>query len=205
MAKIDLKKELKALYNPTAKDITFVDVPKMNFILIDGQGAPESKQFSQSIEALYPIAYTIKFDKKKADGTDYGVMPLEGLWWAEDMSDFDPEKGNRNKWQWTLMIMQPDFVTKGDFDRAKEASKKKKGNPTIDKVRFESFIEGKSAQILHIGLFSAEGPNIQRIHHKIKEIGGNLSGKHHEIYLSDFRRVDPTKMKTVIRQPYSLR
>ncbi len=90
MVKIDLKKESKELYNPTVKDITFVDVPKMNFIMLDGKGAPESKQFSQSIEALYPIAYTIKFDKKKADGTDYSVMPLEGLFWAEDMAVYTP-------------------------------------------------------------------------------------------------------------------
>ena len=205
MAKIDLKKELKSLYNPTAKDVTVIDIPKMNFILIDGQGAPESKQFQQSIEALYPIAYTIKFDKKKTDGTDYGVMPLEGLWWAEDMSVFNSEKSDRNKWLWTLMIMQPDFITKGDFDKAKEASKKKKDNPAISNVRFESFSEGKSAQIMHIGPFSTEGPNVQGIHNRIKEIGGNLSGKHHEIYLSDFRRADPAKMKTVLRQPYSLR
>lgn len=204
MAKIDLKKELRELYNPTARDVTVVDVPKMNFIMIDGQGAPESKQFQQSIEALYAIAYTIKFDKKKADGTDYGVMALEGLWWAEDMTVFDPEKGDRNRWQWTLMIMQPDFITKENFESAKEASKKKKDNPAINKVRFESFKEGKSAQIMHIGPFSEEGPNVQRIRNKIIEIGGKLPGKHHEIYLSDFRRVDPAKMKTVLRQPYDI-
>ena len=202
MTKIDLKKEFKAFYNPTAKDITLVDVPKMNFIMIDGQGAPESKQFQQSIEALYPIAYTIKFDKKKTDGTDYSVMPLEGLFWAEDMAVYTQEKADRNKWQWTLMIVQPDFVTKRDFDNAKEASKKKKDNPAIDNVRFESFAEGKSAQIMHIGPYSEEGPNIRRIHNKIAELGGKLSGKHHEIYLSDPRRVAPSKMKTVIRQPF---
>jgi len=204
MGKIDLKKELKELYNPTAKDVTVVDVPKMNFIIIDGQGAPESKQFRQSIEALYSVAYTLKFDKKKANGTDYGVMPLEGLWWAEDMGMFDPVKGDRNKWQWTLMIMQPDFIDKGDFQRAKESSLKKKDNPDISKVGFEGFKEGKAAQIMHIGPFSEEGLNIQRIHQKIIEIGGKLSGKHHEIYLSDVGRVEPAKMRTVLRQPYDI-
>ena len=202
MAKIDLKKELGELYNPAAKDATVVDVPKMNFIMIDGQGAPESTQFQQAIEALYTIAYTIKFDKKKADGTDYSVMALEGLWWAEDMTVFDPEKGDRNRWQWTLMTMQPDFITKENFESAKEASKKKKDNPAINNVSFENFKEGKSAQIMHIGPFSEEGPNVQRIHDRITKIGGKLSGKHHEIYLSDFRRVDPAKMKTVLRQPF---
>jgi hypothetical protein len=203
MGKIDLKKELKAFYNPPAKEVTLIDVPKMNFIMIDGQGAPESPQFAQSIEALYPIAYTIKFDKKKTDGIDYGVMALEGLFWADDMKVFMPETADRNRWQWTLMIMQPEFITRKDFENAVVVAKKKKDNPSIDKVRFKSFTEGKSAQIMHIGPYSAEGPNIQRVHHTIKEIGGKLSGKHHEIYLSDPRRAAPDKMKTVVRQPYS--
>jgi hypothetical protein len=204
MAKIDLKKELKAFYNPTAKEVTLIDIPKMNFIMIDGKGAPESEQFAGSIQALYPIAYTIKFDKKKADGTDFTVMAMEGLFWADDMAAFMPETADRQAWQWTLMIMQPDFISKADFNKAKEAAKKKKDNPFLDKVRFESYAEGKAAQLMHIGPYSAEGPNIQRIHNKIKGIGGKLTGKHHEIYLSDPRRVAPEKMKTVIRQPYSL-
>jgi hypothetical protein len=202
MEKIDLKKELKAFYNPTAKEVTLIDVPKWNFIIIDGQGAPEGEQFSQSIQALYPVAYTIKFDRKKADGPDFSVMALEGLFWADDMAVFMPETADRNKWQWTLMIMQPDFITREDFTNAVKAAKKKKDNPALEKVRFESYAEGKAAQIMHFGPYSAEGPNIQRIHQKIAGIGGKLSGKHHEIYLSDPRRVAPEKMKTIIRQPY---
>jgi hypothetical protein len=204
MEKIELKKELKAFYNPTAKDVTLIEVPKMNFIMIDGKGAPESEQFAGSIQALYPIAYTIKFDKKKVTGTDFTVMAMEGLFWADDMAVFMPETADRSAWQWTLMIMQPDFVTRADFSEAKEAARKKKDIPFLANVRFESYTEGKAAQIMHIGPYSAEGPNIQRIHNKIKEIGGKLSGKHHEIYLSDPRRAAPEKMKTVIRQPYSL-
>jgi hypothetical protein len=204
MEKIDLKKKLKALYNPTTRNVTLIDIPKMNFIMIDGQGAPESAQFTQAMLALYPIAYTIKFDKKKTGGPDFTVMALEGLWWAEDMKVFMPETSDRNKWQWTVMMMQPDFITRRDFENAVKAAKKKKDNPALDNVRFESFTEGKSVQIMHIGPYSAEGPNIQKIHQKIAEIGGKLSGKHHEIYLSDPRRVTPDKMKTVLRQPYSL-
>ena len=204
MGKIDLKKELKAFYNPTAKEVTLIDVPKMNFIMIDGQGAPESPQFAQSIQALYPIAYTIKFDKKKAGGPDFTVMVLEALWWAENMKVFMPETADRNKWQWTVIMLLPDFITRKDFENAVAAAQKKKDNPALSKVRFESFTEGKSAQIMHIGPYSAEGPNIQKLHHKIVEIGGKLSGKHHEIYLSDPRRVTPDKMKTVVRQPYRL-
>lgn len=202
MTKIDIKKELGKFYNPGAKDVTLTDIPKMNFIMVDGQGAPESEQFQQSVEALYSIAYAIKMAKKKTDGTDYAVLPLEGLWWAADMSAFDPQKSDRSKWQWTLMIMQPDFVTAADFAGARQASMKKKANPDISEVRFESFKEGKSAQIMHIGPFSAEGENVRRIHDRIAEIGGTLSGKHHEVYLSDFRRVSPDKMRTVLRQPY---
>jgi hypothetical protein len=204
MEKLDLKKELKSFYNPTTKEVTLTDVPKMNYIMIGGKGAPESPPFQQSIEALYSIAYPIKMNRKKTDGTDYTVMPLEGLWWADNMAYFTPEQAHRDKWQWILMIMQPDFFTPADFTIVKEAAKKKKDNPLLEEVRFEGFHEGKSAQIMHIGPFAAEGPNIQRIHDKIKATGGKLSGKHHEIYLSDFRRVDPAKMKTVIRQPYSL-
>ena len=204
MEKIDLKKELKALYNPTAKEVTLIDVPKMNFLMIDGQGAPESEQFMQAMQAMYPIAYTIKFDKKKAGGPDFTVMALEALWWAEDMAVFMPETADRNKWQWTVMMLQPDFVTRKDFDAAVAATKKKKDNPALNHVQFESFAEGKSAQIMHIGPYAAEGPNIQRLHQKIAEIGGKLSGRHHEIYLSDPRRVTPDRMKTVIRQPFSL-
>jgi hypothetical protein len=176
----------------------------MNFIMIDGQGAPESEQFQQAMQALYPIAYTIKFDKKKAGGPDFTVMALEALWWAENMKVFMPETADRNKWQWTVIMLLPDFITRKDFENAVAAAQKKKDNPALSKVRFESFTEGKSAQIMHIGPYSAEGPNIQKLHHKIVEIGGKLSGKHHEIYLSDPRRVTPDKMKTVVRQPYRL-
>ena len=204
MAKIDLKKDLKQLYNPTLGDVTLIDVPQMNFVMIEGQGAPESPQFQKAIEALYTVAYTIKFDTKKADGTDFVVMPLEGLWWSDDPATFDPEKGDRNKWHWTLLIMQPAFITREIFEKARESSKKKRDNSDIDKVKFEKFIEGSSAQIMYIGPFKEEGPTVKRIHKKIAEAGGKPVKKHHEIYLSDFRKVDPAKMKTVIRQPYSL-
>jgi hypothetical protein len=202
MPKIDLKKEFKAQYNPPSKDITLTDVPELKFIMIDGQGSPESKQYAQSIQALYAIAYTMKFARKKADGTDYAVMPLEGLWWADDMSSFT--SGNRDKWRWTMLIMQPDFITQADFQSAREAAARKKDNPFIAKVRLENFKEGKSVQIMYIGPFSGEASVIQRMHQKIHEIGGKLTGKHHEIYLSDIRKADPSKWKTVLRQPYTV-
>jgi len=204
MTKIDLRKELAWLYKPSARTISLVDVPEMAFIMIDGQGAPESEQYAQSIQALYPVAYTLKFTKKLKEGMDFTVMALEGLWWADDLSAFDPNSGDRNAWQWTMMMMQPDFITRDDFDAAVKAARKKQDLPGLSKIRFERFKEGKAAQLMHIGPYSAEGPNIVKIHDKIKEIGGKLTGKHHEIYLSDPRRTDPSKWKTVIRQPYTI-
>jgi hypothetical protein len=202
MPAINLKKELKDFYNPSAKAVSMVDVPAMNFIMVDGQGAPASPQFQQAIEALYSVAYTIKFAKKKREGVDYPVIALEGLWWADNMQDFDPNIGDRNQWQWTLLMMQPIAVSRIDFESGREAAAKKKPNLSIKLVRLDNFQEGPSAQILHVGPFTEEGPNVQRLHQKIAEIGGQSSGKHHEIYLSDFRRVEPAKMKTVLRQPY---
>jgi hypothetical protein len=132
---------------------------------------------------------------------DFGVMPPEGLWWADDMSKFlQADKGN---WKWTMMLMQPDFATGEDVQRAIEAAGKKKPLPGLKELRFERYEEGLSAQILYFGPFADEGPTIQRIHEAIKEKGGVLRGKHHEIYLSDFRRVKPEKLRTVIRQPFA--
>ena len=205
MAKIDYKKELKEFYHPSTKVISEVTVPKMNFLMIDGHGDPNtSKEFTDAIQTLYPVAYAIKFAVKKSSGTDFGVMPLEGLWWAKDMSDFDSEKGNRNHWLWTLMIMQPDVVTKDIFRTCLEDTVAKKDLPMADKLRFEAYAEGKSAQLMHVGPFSTEGPNIRKIHQYFGDLSGKPSGKHHEIYLSDMRKTAPEKLKTVIRQPFSI-
>ena len=137
---------------------------------------------------------------KKNRDIDYGVMPLEGLWWSNNINDF--ATGNRDNWQWTLMIMQPEFVTKEIFEQSLAAVQKKKAIPSIEKVRFEEYKEGKSVQIMHVGPFSEEGANVAKLHVYIKTQNGTPSGKHHEIYLSDFRRVAPEKMKTILRQPY---
>jgi hypothetical protein len=201
MAKIDFKKELKHLYKPSAKKVEIVDVPQMNFLMIDGEGDPNtSQEFQDAVEVLYSLSYTLKFMIKKGDlKIDFGVMPLEGLWWTDDMSQFSTE--NKDNWKWTLMIMQPEYVTAELFNEAAEQVKKKKNPPALSKVRFEVFSEGKSAQIMHIGPFSEEGPTIKKVHNFIQENGCKLSGKHHEIYLSDIRKAAPEKWKTIIRQP----
>ena len=200
MEKIDFKKQLAHLYKPSAKQCQWVDVPAMNFIMIDGHGDPNtSPQFTAAIEALYPVAYTLKFTLKNEHGYDYGVLPLEGLWWADDMDDF--LRGNKSNWDWTLMIMQPDIITPDMVRMAVDKVKAKNNPPAIDQLRFESYAEGKSAQIMHIGPYSEEAENISKLHEFIATAGLERRGKHHEIYLSDMRRTAPEKLKTIIRQP----
>jgi len=203
LEKVDFKKELKQLYKPSAKEISVVEVPAMNFLLVDGEGAPGSAQYGEAVSALFSVAYALKFMVKKGKGVDYSVMPLEGLWWMDDMAKFGADNESKKKWKWTALIMQPKYVTAEDFKAAVEQTKKKKDLPALQKVRFESFKEGPSAQIMYVGPFADEGPTIQKIHAHIKAGGHQLSGKHHEIYLNDPSKTAPEKLKTVIRQPMS--
>jgi hypothetical protein len=202
--KLDLKKKYKELYDPSKKEISLVTVPAFNFLMIDGEGNPNtSKDFQAGMEAIFSVSYTLKFMFKQGKlgrkVPDYGVMPAEGLWWMDDMSQFSVE--NKARWKWTIMLMQPDFATHDDIEKAKEAAAKKKPNAALSKLRFERYNEGLSAQIMFIGPFAEEGPTIQKIHQFIKDKGLVIGGKHHEIYLSDMRRTPPEKLKTVIRQP----
>lgn len=203
MEKIDYKKALKHLYQPSAKKVEIVEVPRMNFLMVDGKGDPNTSQsFSDAIGALFPLAYTLKFMVKKGDmGIDYGVLPLEALWWADDMSAFSA--GNKDAWKWTAMIMQPEVITRDMVEKATKEVSRKKNPALLPLVRFESFMEGRAAQTMHIGPFSKEGPTIEKVHLFIKENGSQRVGKHHEIYLSDIRRASPDKWKTIVRQPIS--
>ena len=137
---------------------------------------------------------------KQELGRDYVVMPLEGLWWAEDMETFTAES-DKNAWLWTAMIMQPEWITEDMVERAVARVREKENSPTLEQLRFQVFDEGLSAQILYVGPYADEGPTIARLHAFIAENGYELHGKHHEIYLSDPRRTAPEKLKTVIRQP----
>lgn len=202
MDKIDFKKELKNLYNPSAKEVSIVDVPDMNFLMIDGQGDPSTSQdYRATFEPLFSVSYTLKFMIKKSRGIDYGVMPLEGLWWADDLTAFSTDAQRRNEWKWTSMVMQPKYVSAADVEAAVEEVRKKKNPAVLDKVRFECLHEGKAAQIMHIGPYSTEASNIQKIHAAIQASGHQLSGKHHEIYVSNPAKTAPEKLKTVLRQP----
>ena len=204
-SKVDFKKTMKKIYQPSSKEFIIVMVPKMQFLMIDGMGSPgDLKEYQDALAVLYPIAFKTKF-LSKAKGRDYVVPPLEGLWWADNMNDFI--QGNRDKWKWTMMIMQPDWITQDMINESIEIAKENKPelSKLVPKIRFEEYDEGKAAQIMHIGPYSQEGPTIQKLHTFIKKQGGTFDGhenKHHEIYLSDPRKANPATMKTVIRQPY---
>jgi hypothetical protein len=199
--KRDIKKELKYLYNPNKNFPSVVDVPVFNFLMFDGMGDPSTSPIFQcGIESLFSLSYTIKFMVRNDIGIDYGVMPLEGLWWMQNDEIFDVNK--RDKWQWTIMIMQPEYVTIEVINKATEKLIKQKKTEYITQIRFEEYNEGKSMQIMHIGPFADEDPNIILIHNEILNSNHQLSGKHHEIYLSDFRKTAPEKLKTILRQPY---
>lgn len=204
MAKRDLKKEMRDLYGPPASAVVRVDVPTMNFLMIDGRGDPNSSpDYADAVQALFALSYALKFAVKKGShAMDYTVMPLEGLWWAHDLEVFSA--GDREQWQWTMMIMQPSFVDGDLAIQTQEAVMTKKRLPALEALRFESFTEGPSAQILHVGPFTTEGPTIERVHRFIADSGADPRGKHHEIYLSDITKADPARWRTVIRQPYQL-
>lgn len=202
MPKLDLKKRYKGLYTSSNKKVEIVNAPILRYLMIDGKGAPEGKEAAEAIQALYPVAYAVKF-AMKAKGKDYGVMPLEGLWWADDMRDF--LTGKRARWKWTYMILQPEFVTGKDVAEALAKVKESKTLPGLDKLRLDELGEGTAAQLLHIGPYSDEREDIERIHEHIRSLGGDFDGhreKHHEIYLSDMRKVPPAKLKTILRQPF---
>jgi hypothetical protein len=198
---LDYKKELKHLYQPSAKKFQVVDVPAMNFLMIDGHGDPNTAQaYQDAVEALYGVAYKLKFTSKKEEGVDYVVPPLEGLWWAGGMETFTSQR-DKSAWDWTMMIMQPEWITPAMVEEAVEQVEKAKGLPALSELRLETYHEGLVAQILHIGSYDDEGPTIANMHAYAVENGYDLAGKHHEIYLSDPRRVAPEKLKTVLRQP----
>lgn len=200
MAKIDMKKELKELYGAKAKP-QLVDVPSINFLMVDGEGDPNgSKSFEDALQLLYGLSYTIKFDLKKAKvGPEYSVMPLEGLWWAKAGPKF--EIGERGDWIWTLMIAQPEHVTQEHVDAAKVKLRKKDPSAQVEMCRFEPFQEGKCVQMLHVGPYATEPETVKVMKAFMEEKGLQHRGKHHEIYMSDPRRTEQSKLKTILRHP----
>lgn len=201
MSKVDFKKEYKEFYSPP-QEFVVVKVPEMQFLMVDGHGDPNvDQEYQDAVEALYTVAYKIKFTSKKQFGKDYVVPPLEGLWWAEDMEFFTTAR-DKSQWDWKMMIMTPEWIPSGMFEEVIELVRKTRNPAALDKVRLESYQEGLSVQILHIGSYDDEGPTLMKLHREFIPANGFLeNGKHHEIYLSDPRKVAAEKLKTVLRQP----
>jgi hypothetical protein len=198
----DWRKDLRELYFPPTSKVVEVTVPKLRFLTIEGEGDPNSsKDFRIAVEALYALSYTLKFSIKKADPSkDYKVGPLEGLWWNTEEGAL--LQGKKGDWAWKSMILQPSMIEDSMMDAARKTAMKRKENPSLKSVRLEDFEEGRSAQITHVGPWDAEAENITRVKAFIESKGGTFNGKHHEIYMSDPRRIEPRKLKTVIRQPF---
>tara|TARA_Y100000589_G_C27186579_1_gene642967 strand:- start:1191 stop:1832 length:642 start_codon:yes stop_codon:yes gene_type:complete len=209
MNKLDFKKQDKVLYSGKAGRFDVLTVPAMSYLMIDGKGNPGTSQaFVDAVSALYPLAYNIKFHSKIKLQQDFVVPPLSGLWWADDMSAFC--RDDRDQWQWTMMIRQPDWITTDIVDEMKQQvlakdTKKKDSelNPdALKQIRFETLDEGLCVQVLHVGPYSEEGPILKQMHEQfIPDNGYAMTGKHHEIYLGDPRKTAPQKLKTILRQP----
>ncbi len=196
--KLDFKKSL-AGYKAKHNEFELLDIPEMQYLMVDGHGTPHSKDYVSAIETLYPVAYALKFMSKQK-GKDYVVPPLEGLWWAEDMSAYTEDR--KDEWDWTMMIMTPDWISQSMFSEAVELVKSKKAPSSINKLRLQTLNEGLCVQLLHIGSYSDEAPILRKLHHEfIPENNLKMTGKHHEIYISDPRKVAPEKLKTILRQP----
>lgn len=210
-AKYDVKREHRELYGASAKEFTIVDVPPMRYLAVDGHGDPNTAaSYRDAVEALFGVAYSVKFASKRGLGRDFVVAPLEGLWWADDQGVF--VAGDKAAWNWTMLIAQPDWIDAEavaaavDAVRAKNAKQSTDaagaGNPALDLLRLEHLSEGRSVQILHIGSYDDEAPTLARLHDEwMPQHGLTFNGPHHEVYLSDARRTSPDKLRTVLRQP----
>ena len=200
MNKLDLKKIHKTWFNPPRTPV-IVEIPERPFLMIDGQGDPNTAQeYQDALQALYAVAYTTKFTLKKAGIIDFHVPPLEGLWWSPDMTAFVIDN-RKDEWLWTMMIMMPDAVTADHIQTAIDTVRTKKNPLSLPKIRFDTYHEGLAVQVMYYGPYSDEGPTIAALHQFARDQGYSLRGKHHEIYLGDPRRTAPERLKTVIRQP----
>jgi hypothetical protein len=201
VVKTDFKKTLDC-YQAKRGGFRLIDVPKLQYLMVDGQGDPNtSAAYSEAIAALYPVAYKLKFASKIEMGKDYVVPPLEGLWWAQDMESFTAAR-DKSRWHWTLMLLTPDWITQEVFVAIKAKIAQKNAPVHLDQVRLEFLEEGLCVQTLHNGSFDDEAPTLAKMHEEfIPQNGLRMVKKHHEIYFSDFRKVTPDKLRTILRQP----
>lgn len=197
--KRDLKKELACYRAATRPQL--VEVPELQYLMIDGRGDPNTAAFADAVATLYPVAYTLKFASKRSLDLDYVVMPLEGLWWAEDMEAFTTAR-DKSQWSWTLLTMVPEWITADMFLDAVEQVRRRAAPPRLPDLRMEPLTEGSCVQALHVGSFDDEDALLAQIHHDfIPAHQLMMTGRHHEIYLSDVRKVEPARRRTILRQP----
>ena len=201
MEKYDLKKAHRELYAPGAKDFSVVDVPPLTYLAVDGAGDPNaSAEYAAAVEALYIVAYSVKMHSQKVLGRDFVVGPLEGLWRADDSTAFI--RRDKEKWRWTMLLAQPGWITDEVVETARASARRKKDLPAINAIRLRTITEGTSVQILHVGSYDDEAPTLERLHQAyMPQHDLTFNGDHHEIYLSDPRRTQPSKLKTILRQP----
>ncbi len=203
MAKLDYRKLLHPLYKP-GDEPGMVEVPNLNYLMIDGKGNPNTSPiYSEAVSALYKFAYAIRFTMRDEKDVDFGVMPLEGLWWVEDLALFSQE--SKEDWLWTMMILQPEPVTAEVVETIRPLVLTKHQLRPLEEIRFESYSEGRCAQVMHHGPYAEEKPTIDRLHAFIREEDCQLHLKHHEIYLNDPQKTAPEKLLTIIRQPVTVK
>ena len=200
--KLDYKKEFPEIYKPSLKTPTIIKIPKMTYFMIDGTGDPNtSEEYKDIVQILYNISYTLKMKiiKKETPDKDYVVPPLEGLWYMPKMDEWSME--DKEKWQWTMMIRIPDFIEDTQIKKALKILKETKNPSFFSKLRYEQYDEGTCVQIMYLGPYDEEPPTIKKMHQFAEKNGYILNGHHHEIYLSDPRRIEPERLKTILRQP----
>jgi hypothetical protein len=203
--KVDFRRELKEFYAPSSREFAVVEVPPLSFLMVDGEGDPDTAPaYREAVEALYSVSWALKFASREEVGRDHVVPPLEGLWWAEDPSVFG--RRVKDEWRWTMMIMQPGWITAEMVAQARAVTAAKKDLPALPLLRFETYAEGRAVQVLHIGSYEDETPVLARLHQEYMPAHGlEFNGRHHEVYLSDPRRTAPAKLRTVLRQPCRVR
>lgn len=200
--KIDFKKTLDS-YKAKSGEFRMLEMPSLQYLMIDGSGDPNtSPEYVAALEALYPVAYKLKFASKRDLGRDYVVPPLEGLWWADDMASFTSTR-DKSQWHWTMMILAPEWIDRAMFEATIAAIAKTNAAPSrLGDVRLQTLAEGRCVQTLHHGSYDDEAPTLARMHDEfIPSQGLRMAGTHHEVYFTDARKTPPEKMRTLLRQP----
>ena len=195
-------KRLVPTYTARRGRFDVVEVPVLQHLAVDGHGDPNTAPaYAEALAALYPLAYALKFLSRNALGRDHVVMPLEALWWSADMAAFTSAR-DKSRWDWTLMIMVPDWIADEHLETARTTARRKASSDALDAVRLQRLDEGLAVQTLHVGPYDDEGPVLAAMHEEFLPAQGlRRTGEHHEIYLSDPRRTPPARLRTILRQP----